>query len=202
MSTVTLTIDAVHIVSATPEHARGLCELFERSATPCHCRYWHFVGDTNAWLARSAHEPEVNAAEMTAALSARSPEMRGAVAILGDRVAGWIKVAPAESLSKLYGQRVYRRLPCFSGPREGVHAISCLLVDPEMRRRGLGHRLLRAAIDLARADGARAIEAFPRRGDSLREDEIGTGPFSVFESAGFAVVHDFAPYPVLRLVFP
>lgn len=194
--------DGVRIVPAGPEHAAALRGLFERSGTPCHCRYWHFRGDTNAWLARSALEPETNATEMTASLGVGSPEMRGVVAMLGDdRAAGWTKVAPVASLSKLYDQRVYRKLPCFAGPRERVHAVSCLLVDPEMRGRGLARLLLGGAIDLARANGARAIEAFPRRGDALRDEELGTGPFSVFDSAGFAVVHDFAPYPVLRLTF-
>lgn len=195
-------IDPISVVPAGPEHATSLSLLFDRAGTPCHCRYWHFRGDTNAWLARCALEPGVNASEMTTSLAAGSPEMRGVVAVDPEgRVVGWLKVAPAATLSKLYEQRVYRHLSCFDGPREGVHAVSCLLVDPALRGRGLARSLLRAAIRLARAGGATAIEAFPRRGIPLRDDELGTGPYSVFAAEGFAIVHDFAPYPVLRLQF-
>ena len=72
-------------------------------------------------------------------------------------------------------------------------------MDPVHRRQGVAVALVTAAIALARARGARAVEAFPRRGEALRDDEVFAGPFSVYERLGFAVVHDFAPYPVLRL---
>lgn len=186
---------------ARPEHARGLVALFQRADVPCHCRYWHFPGDTNAWLDRCANAAGVNAAEMTERLTAGSDEMSGVVAELGGDVVGWAKVAPAEALGKVYGQRLYRRLPCFEGSRDGVFTIACTLVDPARRRLGIAHALVDAAVALARERGARAVEAFPRCGEALRDDELGTGPASSFLRAGFSVVHDFAPYPVLRVVF-
>lgn len=190
----------VRIERASPEHVGGLVALFRRSHAPCHCRYWHFSGDTNAWLARCAHEEDVNAAELSTSLIAGSPDMSGVVAVREGHVVGWTKIAPAEVLSKVYDQRIYRRLPCFDGSRDGVYAVSCMLIDPDARGTGLAGRLLAGAIAVARSQGARAIEAFPRRGECLREDELGAGPHSVFVAAGFECVHDFAPYPVLRLV--
>jgi GNAT superfamily N-acetyltransferase len=136
---------------------------------------------------------------MLGAMETRSPEMQGVVALGGSRVVGWLKLAPAGAVEKLYAQRVYRRLPCFDGPRDGVLAVGCLLVDPEWRKRGVARALVHGAIALGREQRARALEAFPRRAEGLRDEEAFTGPFAVFVEAGFEIVHDFQPYPVLRL---
>ena len=34
--------------------------LFEASGSPCFCRYWHFEGKKNDWLARCALRPDEN----------------------------------------------------------------------------------------------------------------------------------------------
>jgi GNAT superfamily N-acetyltransferase len=187
-------------VEATAAHGEALAALFARAEVPCHCRYWHFTGTTNEWLDRCAHDVTRNRADMLAALAAGSPEMSGVVALAGGAAVGWLKLAPAATLPKLYSQRLYRRLPCFDGPREGVFSIGCFLVDPAQRRTGVAEGLLAGAIRLAREKGGRAIEAFPRRAEALSDAEAFAGPFSLFRRAGFDIVHDFAPYPVLRLL--
>jgi GNAT superfamily N-acetyltransferase len=186
-------------VEATPVHGAALADLFARAEVPCHCRYWHFTGTTNEWLDRCAHDAPRNRAEMLAALESGSTEMSGVVALDDTAAIGWLKLAPAASLSKLYGQRLYRRLPCFDGPREGMFAIGCFLVDPARRRTGVAEALLARAIRLARDKGASAIEAFPRRAEGISDAEAWNGPFSLLCRAGFEIVHDFAPYPVMRL---
>jgi GNAT superfamily N-acetyltransferase len=186
-------------VPVTPAHAERLVELFDRAGVACHCRYWHFAGSTNSWLERSTHAPELNRVEMTEALVTGSPEMHGIVALAESRAVGWLKLAPAQFMLKLYDQRIYRRLPCFDSPREGVLTVGCFLVDPAMRRCGVAALMLDAAIEHAEANGATAIEAFPRRAEGTRDEEVWTGPFALFQRRGFMVVNDFAPYPVLRL---
>lgn len=193
---VTAPIDAAF---AGPEHAAALLELFERSDVPCYCRYWHFDGNTNAWLDRCAHHVEQNRAEMRVALEDGSPEMSGVVATSRSIVIGWMKLAPASSVPKLYSQRLYRALPCFEGDRDGVFTIGCILVDPAHRRTEVATRMLECAIRTVRERGGRAIEAFPRRAEGISDAEAWTGPFSLYERTGFQIVHDFAPYPVMRL---
>ncbi len=192
-------VNTVRVVPASAVHAPLLAALFERAGVACHCRYFHFRDVTNAWLDRCAHHPDRNRAEMFSALRDANDEMSGVVALDEAGAVGWLKVAPANSLPKLYEQRIYRRLPCFDGDRAGVFAVGCLLVDPGARRRGTARALLEGAIALVKDRGGGAIEAFPRRGDGLRDDEAWTGPFALFTQLGFQVVHDFAPYPVLRL---
>jgi len=189
---------SLEVAAAQPEHTAALLGLFERTGTPCHCQYWHFSGDKNAWLDRLFHAPEQNRAAFVENLAAAPAELRGVVALQAELAVGWLKLCPAERVSKLYDQRLYRGLPALAGPREGVLTVGCLLVDEEFRRRGVARALVEHAVLLAESRGARCIEAFPRRSDQAGPAELWTGPFTIFEQAGFEIVSDFAPYPVLR----
>ena len=190
----------LEVTAAGAAHAAALLSLFERSGTPCHCQYWHFTGDKNAWLDRLFHAPELNRNAFSESIATAEAELRGVVALHAGQAVGWLKLVPAERVPKLYDQRLYRGLPALSGARDGVLTVGCLLVDEEFRRRGVAQALVREAIAIAQARGARSIEAFPRRSEQAGPAELWLGPFSVFERAGFQIVSDFAPYPVLRYV--
>jgi GNAT superfamily N-acetyltransferase len=180
------------------EHGAGLALLFERAESRCYCRYFHFDGDKNAWQARLAFEPEKSRDELLVR-AAQNPA-GGIVAIdARDVIVGWMKLEPQSALPKLYAQRIYRALPCFQGDRSGVWTLGCLLVDPSLRRLGIARALVRAGVEFARTVGARALEAFPRRAESLRAEELWTGPHTLLEREGFEVLHDQSQYPVLRL---
>ena len=180
------------------QHGAALVGLFERTGTACHCQYWHFTGDKNAWLDRLFHAPEQNRAAFLAGLDQGHDELKGVVALHDGQAVGWLKLTPAERVQKLYEQRLYKGLPCLSGPRAGTLTVGCLLVDEDFRRRGVARALVRCAVELARNTGARAIEAFPRRSEQAGPAELWTGPPNVFLELGFKIISDFAPYPVLR----
>jgi GNAT superfamily N-acetyltransferase len=184
------------VEAAGPEHGAALVSLFERTGTPCHCQYWHFGGDKNAWLERLFHAPELNRAAFLEHLA--QPGLKGIVALREGQAVGWMKLCLAASIPKLYEQRLYKGLPCLSGPREGVLSVGCLLVDEDLRRRGVARALVRHALLVAKAAGARAIEAFPRRSEQAGPAELWTGPSALFLEAGFEIINDFAPYPVMR----
>jgi GNAT superfamily N-acetyltransferase len=191
---------AYAVAPAGPEHAEALAALFRASGSPCHCRFWHFEGTNNDWLARCAHEPETNRAELDDALRRGSDEARGVVALseTGELV-GWLKVAPATAMKKAYDRRLYRGLPCFAGDRSGVFLLGCTLIHPAHRRHGLTTLLVQGAIQHAPAWGARVLEALPRRPrEPVSDDELWTGPLGAFTRNGFLEVNDFEPYPVLR----
>jgi GNAT superfamily N-acetyltransferase len=188
---------ALQVGPALAADGAALRALFERNDVRCHCRYWHFTGDKNAWLERCAMRPEENARELVEAIEA-SDGPEGVVARRGEIIVAWMKLTPAARVKKLYEQRLYKNLPCFGQDRERVFTIGCFFVDPEYRRQGLTRRLVAAGVELSRSSGATAIEAFPRRAELLADEELWTGPFSAFQQEGFEIVHDFAPYPVLR----
>jgi GNAT superfamily N-acetyltransferase len=188
----------VELVSAV--HRDGLLALMQHASAGCHCRFWHFEGADLAWQERCNVHPQQNRAELEAALGAGSPEARGVVAVADGEVVGWLKLAPAEAMTKLTRRRLYRSLPVFRGDRNGVWIVGCLLVRPDFRRRGVAGALVAGAIPAARELGARALEALPRRSaEPLRDDELWLGPPAVFERLGFVRVDGPDPYPVLRL---
>lgn len=193
-------LGAVRVEPARPEHTDGLTALLGSSGFGCHCRYWHFGGNHREWLARCAHEPEQNEREQRQALASGSDEASGVVALAGSaEVVGWLKLSPAARIGKLYEQRLYKGLPCFARDPHGVWTVGCVFVREDQRRRGVAGALLQGAIALARARGASSIEAFPRSDTDVADAALMMGPLALFRAAGFDVVHDFTPYPVLRL---
>ena len=190
---------AFSTTAVTESLVPALGDLFERVGSACFCSYFHFEGDKNAWQARLAFEPEANRHELAERVG--RPFLSGLVALLpSGNVIGWMKLEPASGLPKLYAQRPYRALPCFEGDRSDVFCVGCFLVDPAYRRTGVARSLLRRGVELARERGARAVEAFPRRAEGVRDEELFTGPLTLFTSEGFGIVSEQSQYPVLRRV--
>lgn len=194
------------IVPLTAAEFPAWCALFERAAVTCYCRYWHFGGTKNDWLERGALAPEDNAREAEHALQTDDGTAHGLVALDGDTVMGWMKLARRDRVPKL------RRLPVYRGrdlgPDDETLSIGCFLVDPAHRGRGVASRLAAAAADVARRSGATFLEAYPRhlRDDQPRmhDEEAWMGPERVFQRAGLvaepmATGNEMDAYPVYRL---
>ncbi len=180
-----------------PTDAVALAAFFEAAGSTCFCRYWHFSGDKNGWLERSAARPEESRAELEAAVQEARPDGAGLVASTGGAIVGWLKLSPRTSVPKLRNLPVYRTLDL--GPDDGVLAIGCMLVHPEHREQGVARALVAGAIDEAERQGARCIEAYPRRSPTRLYDEAAfLGPEALYRAQGFEVVVDQPPYPVLR----
>lgn len=188
----------MRVAPLTAANAGAWAALFEASGCACFCRWWHFTGTKNEWLARGSMEPEKNRDEHLAQVQAGAPEARGLLAFDGDDAIGWMKLAPRAALPKLRRQGAYR--PLDLGPDDGVWSVGCFLVRPGSRRKGVARALVEAAPEHVRAWGGRAVEAYPHRvAHALHDEEAWMGPESVFVTAGWQPVHDATPYPVYRL---
>jgi GNAT superfamily N-acetyltransferase len=190
---------SIVIEALEPRLLDAWARLFDACASSCFCRYWHFTGDKNAWLERCAFSPDDNRKEQAALVTAGDPLARGLVALRGDDIVGWMKLAPRASLPKLRALPVYRAHDL--GDDAGVYAIGCLLVDPAHRGTGVARALVGAAPSFARTWGARAIEAYPRASsEPLHPEEAWMGPRQIFLDEGFTRVGGEMPYEVLRRV--
>jgi len=161
----------------------------------CYCMYWHDPKDNRAW---QMEPPENNRAAKLARL--REGKTHGVLSFEShdgvDLCVGSMQIEPRSSLHKLTTRMPYRDLPA----DPGRWSVGCVLVRESHRRRGVARALLRGAIELLRANpSATAIEAYPRLGDELRDEELWTGPQSLFAREGFAVLREHVQYPVLVL---
>jgi len=128
----------------------------------------------------------------------------------GPVAVGWCAVAPRTAYPRLeQGRASPPPLPGRRGhragmadgdaaagdkPLAGVWSITCYYIDRRWRGRGVMAALTQGAVDLARDNGARLIEAFPRdRGAETSAAAAYVGISSVFERLGFA--KEAAPIP-------
>jgi GNAT superfamily N-acetyltransferase len=198
-------VSAIRIEPLDAGNAPAWGELFVRASSPCFCRWWHFAGTKNEWLARCATEPGVNRAEAEEAIARGDGSALGLVACDGTEVVGWLKLSPRASVPKLRRLPIYRALDL--GPDEGVWSIGCFLVDPARRGQKVASTLLNAAPSYVRAQGGVAIEAYPRHAHEsehgpLHDDEALMGPEALFVGRGFVRVAEreaMKMYPVYRL---
>jgi GNAT superfamily N-acetyltransferase len=191
----------MEIVALAPAHAAAWAALFEACSSPCFCRYWHFEGGKNDWLARCAGDAAENQREQLARVDAGDAAARGLLAMQEGVAIGWMKLAPRSCLGKLTNLAVYRHLD--AGHAAGVYSIGCMLVHPGQRRRGVARALVLAADAHVRAWGGHAVEAYPRHCDGpLHDEEAWMGPERVFIELGYLLVAGAAPYPLYRKDLP
>ena len=86
------------------------------------------------------------------------------------------------------------------GYRPGTDgAITCFLVVPGYRRRGLDSFLLREVMGDLRRRGVCRVEAFLTRGKPRSAEDLWHGPVSMFRAVGLSVIRDEPTRPVLAL---
>jgi GNAT superfamily N-acetyltransferase len=187
----------LRVTELTIDHLDAWSGLFVACASDCFCRYWHFEGTKNDWLAQLALRPETNERTQRERVIAHHAEAGGMLAFDGEVAVGWLKLVPRETVPKLRRLPVYRGLDL--GDDEGVLSIGCLLTHPSYRRKGVARALVLGAIRAATKRGATALEAYPHvRSEALRDEELWMGPASLFEECGFSSVGGNTAYPVFR----
>lgn len=104
--------------------------------------------------------------------------------------AGWVRVGPRPLQKRLAHTRGLVETSGLPKDDGSVWAVTCFVVPREHRRQGITARLLDAAVDYARANGARVVEAYPLDPSRTKAsaNELFVGSVSTFTRAGFDVV--------------
>ena len=105
----------------------------------------------------------------------------GVLAYDGDEVVGWAAVAPRSETS-FARSRVIPHVDDLD-----VWSVFCLRVRPGHRNTGIGHHLLRGAVEFAEQNSAPAIEGYPldNQGQQIDTTMAYVGTVGLFEAAGF-----------------
>ncbi|HSJ33883.1 MAG TPA: GNAT family N-acetyltransferase [Acidimicrobiia bacterium] len=113
----------------------------------------------------------------------------GLVAYLNGEPVGWCAVEPRPAYTGLV--RVFR-VP-WEGRDEdkqddSVWAVTCLFTRAGYRKQGISRTMARAAVDFARAQGVRALEAYPTTTKNVIDEELHVGTPATFLAAGLTEV--------------
>jgi len=126
----------------------------------------------------------------------RSGAEPGVLAYADGGPVGWCAIAPREQYPKLSHSRILK--PVDDQP---VWSVTCFFVARGFRRQGLSTKLLKAAVDFARARGAKIIEGYPHDTKKPTADPfVYTGLLSAFRQAGFKeVARRSKTRPIMRM---
>ncbi|MFE1666197.1 GNAT family N-acetyltransferase [Microbacterium sp. P02] len=145
----------------------------------CQCQWWT--------LTRSefdASTPEERTELLRDEVNSGTPP--GLIAYVDGEPAAWVRVGPRTRQPRLSRTRNFAATTePWDDP--AVWAVTCFVVRKEHRGQGLNGRLLEAAVEFAREQGARVLEAYPidAAHSSRSANDLYYGILSVFERAGF-----------------
>jgi len=112
----------------------------------------------------------------------------GILASMSGEPVGWCACGPRSRYAVAEGGRSSLLQGLDRKEDEAVWLLPCLFVRAENRGQGVTYGLIRAAVELARQDGAWAIEGWPTAGSDRRPSDGFVGRESVFEDLGFRCV--------------
>ncbi|MFJ6652735.1 GNAT family N-acetyltransferase [Microbacterium sp. NPDC091313] len=175
---------SVEILPATADrYDDAVHALADGDGPGCMCQWW---------MARPADYAKLDDADKARRLrddlsADLAPALIGYVD--GD-AAGWVRVGPRTTQPRIERTRNIASISEEPFDDPDVWAISCFAVRGEHRGEGLMARLLTAAVDHARAHGARVIEGYPvdTAVGRHRATEMYHGTLAAFQAAGFSVV--------------
>jgi GNAT superfamily N-acetyltransferase len=167
---------------------RGVC-------SQCWCMYWR--------LPRREFETSLGdrARRLFRTRVAAGPPP-GLLAYLGGDPVGWVQVGPRADAPQWNGaRRLTAPTPDAPAVDPRIWGISCFVTRTGCRRQGTATALLAGAIDWARGNGARVLDACPVDTDGNRPPvSLYHGVASTFRRAGFhEVARRRADRPLMRL---
>jgi GNAT superfamily N-acetyltransferase len=166
------------------------------------------AGDADGAVRADARAP-VTADELRDQANCDDPaagNTTGLVAYLDGEPAGWVAVEPRTEYPRLIGLPTVWKGRHEDKADDGVWAVTCFATRKGYRKRGITYGLAAATVGYARANGARALEAYAmltQPGKEITWGELHVGARQVFAEAGFAEVsRPSARRVVMRVDFP
>jgi GNAT superfamily N-acetyltransferase len=163
----------------TPDRWPDLERLFgpNGACSGCWCMWWRMRGPDF----RRAEGAEKKRAFSRVCRESDIPP--GVIAYREGAPIGWVAVAPRANYIRLAEARVLK--PIDDKP---VWSITCFFIHRNARRTGMMEKLIGAAVDFARAHGARIVEAYPRPvTGKMSSGDLYVRTLACFERAGFEV---------------
>ena len=183
--------DAISVVPADEAGWDDLQAVFGPRGYAARCQCQKFKIRHRQWRSVSAAERAARLREQIGCGRRKGRGTRGLVAYLDGEPVGWCAVEPRTAYPRLLDSPVPWAGRDEDPGDDSVWAVTCFVTRAGFRRRGVSYALARAAVDYARARGARALEGYAmitKPGQEVAWGELYVGSRSIFAAAGFREV--------------
>jgi GNAT superfamily N-acetyltransferase len=152
----------------------------------CYCMAWW----TSTWSEFAERSSEQNRSLREELFAAGQND--GYLLYINDEVAAWCQCGVRDRLPKLLETYALE-------PESETFAFTCFLVTKKWRGRGVAHQLLCRSLEDLTARGVNRVQAYPRRGVLLTDDDAWQGTERLFQRAGFELIRDHESWPIYQL---
>lgn len=168
-------MDDFEFLPVTADRWLDLAEFFEQNGNPnyCWCMRWRLK--STAFTVGGSVERK---RQLQALVNENIPV--GIMAYHEGKAIGWCSIAPRETYIALDRSRVLKRVD-----EQPVWSVACFFIDRGFRGQGLASKLLKAAVDYAKSEGAEIVEGYPVEPDKSYRF---MGAPAVFDNTGFQEV--------------
>jgi GNAT superfamily N-acetyltransferase len=168
-----------------PDDLAELARLFESQRNTRHCWCMAFCTTRSQFALGWLNGGNQRRFE---AMAAASPTPLGILASLAGEPVGWCACGPRSRYALATGPQSTIVRNRVRGEDESVWLLPCLFVRGGHRGHGVTYALVRGAVELARAAGAVAIEAWPVAGSDRTSADGFLGREQMFDQLGFSTV--------------
>jgi GNAT superfamily N-acetyltransferase len=188
---VTDAIRGIRVVPANEASWEGLQAILGTRGYAAACQCQRFKLGQAGWSPATRDERTAALREQTNAGRPRARTTSGLVAYLDGVPVGWCAVQPRIAYPLLLRRRGMWKGRDEDRQDETVWSVTCFVTRAGYRKRGVTYALAKAAVEFARARGARALEGYPMITEPFKEitwGELHVGSHWVFADAGFREV--------------
>ncbi len=172
-----------------PNELADLAQLFEVHRSTRHCWCMAFCATRTEFAIGWLNGGNRRRFEH---LATRGPTPMGILARRADMPVGWCACGPRvryERASRPQSKIARSRVPA----TPNTWLVPCVFVETKSRGQGVAHTLLSAAVELARREGATAIEGWPLARSVQSSADAFLGREQLFDDLGFTCIERPSP---------
>ena len=152
----------------------------------CLCGFWWYTGQKD-WNERTEEDGRAQREDLFS-----NGIFDGYLLYEHDQPVGWCQVYPRDQLPRLVDTYHFT-------PDPAVWCISCFMLVPQVRGKGLAHAFLSEVLVELRKLGVKTVQAFPLSKEGTSAEDNWTGPQAIFSQAGFQKIMDHPRRPVWEI---
>ena len=166
-----------------------------REWSACYCVFFHW----NDEFDKSLRAPGVDIHEHNRNLASdfiRKGVLKGYLAYVDEVVVGWCNTNDKSGYESLEPEK-HPELWDEDNKDSKIKSVTCYVIAPEMRRKGIATKLLERACSDAQEDGYDYVEAYPAKIEKNIHMNY-HGPFPLYEKCGFDLYKELEKKYIVR----